>query len=199
MAAISFVYTIARVAEMLGVNGERLDDIALGPRRCRTAQAADRRPGTLTPSTRQHRGSHRMNTRYVASISEQEMIVWDLHAGQAVKTLQALSRGGFTDVSFAPDGRSLALADSAGRVWDVPFEVPEGPLHTEVCKRLPEHGREFTAAQMRELAFLRATDRAPCDRPPLLSFGQLRLLVRGIAEEVWSWWMRLSDAGPPRQ
>ena len=30
MAAISFVYTIARVAEMLGVNEERLDDIALG-------------------------------------------------------------------------------------------------------------------------------------------------------------------------
>ena len=30
MAAISFVYTIARVAEMLGVDEERLDDIALG-------------------------------------------------------------------------------------------------------------------------------------------------------------------------
>ena len=29
MAAISFVYTIARVAEMLGVDEERLDDIAL--------------------------------------------------------------------------------------------------------------------------------------------------------------------------
>jgi hypothetical protein len=30
MAAISFVYTIARVAEMLDVDEERLDDIALG-------------------------------------------------------------------------------------------------------------------------------------------------------------------------
>ena len=30
MAAISFVYTIARVAEMLGVDEERLDEIALG-------------------------------------------------------------------------------------------------------------------------------------------------------------------------
>jgi hypothetical protein len=30
MVAISFVYTIARVAEMLGVDEERLDDIALG-------------------------------------------------------------------------------------------------------------------------------------------------------------------------
>jgi hypothetical protein len=30
VAAISFVYTIARVAEMLGVDEERLDDIALG-------------------------------------------------------------------------------------------------------------------------------------------------------------------------
>ncbi len=30
MAAISFVHTIARVAEMLGVDEERLDDIALG-------------------------------------------------------------------------------------------------------------------------------------------------------------------------
>ena len=30
MAAISFVYTIARVAEMLGVDEERLDDPALG-------------------------------------------------------------------------------------------------------------------------------------------------------------------------
>ena len=30
MAAISFVYTIARVAEMLGVDEERLDDTALG-------------------------------------------------------------------------------------------------------------------------------------------------------------------------
>ena len=30
MAAVSFVYTIARVAEMLGVDEERLDDLALG-------------------------------------------------------------------------------------------------------------------------------------------------------------------------
>ena len=30
MAAVSFVYTIARVAEMLGVDQERLDDLALG-------------------------------------------------------------------------------------------------------------------------------------------------------------------------
>ena len=30
MAAISFVYTIARVAEMLDVDEERLDGIALG-------------------------------------------------------------------------------------------------------------------------------------------------------------------------
>ncbi len=30
MAAISFVHTIARVAEMLGADEERLDDIALG-------------------------------------------------------------------------------------------------------------------------------------------------------------------------
>ena len=30
MAAVSFVYTIARVAEMLGVDEERLDDFTLG-------------------------------------------------------------------------------------------------------------------------------------------------------------------------
>jgi hypothetical protein len=30
VAAVSFVYTIARVAEMLGVPEERLDDLALG-------------------------------------------------------------------------------------------------------------------------------------------------------------------------
>jgi WD40 repeat protein len=124
--------------------------------------------------------------RYLASVSFKELIVWDLIAGEIVKTVSAGPiQGGFSDVSFSADGRSILLADSAGGFWSVPFNVPFGSLFDAVCAALPDSGRRFNDAQMREFAFLRAVERAPCERPALLSFQHIRVLANDFWEGVW--------------
>ena len=50
MAAVSFVYTIARVARMLGEDGERLHDLALSTSSPRTAAYGSVAPATTPRS-----------------------------------------------------------------------------------------------------------------------------------------------------
>lgn len=117
--------------------------------------------------------------RYAASLSNRELLFWDLEAGQIVKTVRGPELGGFTALLFARDGRSVIAADSAGGIWTVPFDVPPLPSVESVCARIPAGARRYTDGQMRELAFLTSLDRAPCNRPGLWSIRRLSTWLTG--------------------
>jgi hypothetical protein len=109
----------------------------------------------------------------VASASSNELIVWDIKAGSLVKSVPSSSNRLFTDIMFSSDERTLVASDSSGALYEIPFNAPSTPTLTDVCAVLPGGAREFSAGQMRELAFLREFDKAPCGRPALLSFAHL--------------------------
>lgn len=115
--------------------------------------------------------------RYLASVSDQELIVWDTLAGEAVLTIPYARAGGFSEVSFSHDGNWLVMTDSAGGAQIVPFDVPEDHLREALCAQIPGPGRTFSDAQMREFNFLWSSDRSPCTRPPMFSIDQLGRLA----------------------
>ena len=112
--------------------------------------------------------SVRPGGRYLASVSNNEAIVWDILAGQAVLNIAHEANGGYTDVAFDADGKHLTLSDSTGSVRRVSVSIPNGDLKEALCRAIPSLGRSFSDAQMREFGFLSPADRSPCQRRPLL-------------------------------